>query len=82
MQANQIKLSCNNCGHSGVCRILPNVDSLIASLFPKESKRDPCCAPEDFANICNCYISKSLIGQAEQLEHEAKQELATEIATQ
>jgi len=59
MHRKPIQLSCVDCGHCGVCKILPNVESLIGSLYPKESKQRPVCQPEDFANICGAFIPKS-----------------------
>ncbi|MDD2778031.1 MAG: hypothetical protein PHI16_03960 [Methanocellales archaeon] len=81
MQKNPIKLSCGDCGHASVCKILPNVESLIGSLFPKESKQKPVCQPEDFANICSAFIPKSSLAEAEQLKEAAASELAAEAPT-
>ena len=78
MQKKPIELSCCSCGHSGVCKIKPNFESMIASLFPENSKQKPICKPEDLANICNAHIPKSVVEEAEQLKKTAAAELTTE----
>jgi hypothetical protein len=81
MQKNPIKLSCGDCGHANVCKIAPNVASMLTSLFPEDSKQKPVCAPEDFANICTAFIPKSQLAEVEQLKEAAAQELAAEAPT-
>jgi hypothetical protein len=78
MQKNPIKLSCGDCGHASVCKIAPNVESMLASLFPKEGKLKAVCQPEDFANICGAFIPKSQLAEAEHLKEAAASELAAE----
>ncbi|MDD2778442.1 MAG: hypothetical protein PHI16_06110 [Methanocellales archaeon] len=81
MQRKPIQLSCGDCGHSDICKIKPNVESMLASLFPENSKTKPVCKPEDFANICTAFIPKSQLAEVEQLKEAAAQELAAEATT-
>ncbi len=74
MQKSPIKLSCGDCGHASVCKIAPNVESMLASLFPKEGKLKAVCNPEDFANICGAFVPKSQLAEAEAIKEEASRQ--------
>jgi hypothetical protein len=34
---------------------------MLASLFPENGRVKPVCKPEDFANICNAFVPKSIL---------------------
>jgi hypothetical protein len=79
MQKNPIKLSCGDCGHASVCKIFPNIENMLASLYPKDGKQKPVCQPEDFANICSAFVPKSQLTEVEQLKEAAS--LVAEAST-
>jgi hypothetical protein len=77
MQKNPIKLSCNDCAHDAICKIAPNVASMLKSLFPEDTK--PVCKPEDFANICTAFVPKSQLKEIEALKAAAAEELTAGV---
>lgn len=63
MNSQNLNLSCKGCGHLCVCKIYPNLQSLVQQLFPEGSV--PAMKAEDAANICKQFIPQTVVELAE-----------------
>jgi hypothetical protein len=67
MNAQSLKFNCKNCGHLVVCKIYPNLQSLVQQLFPEGTQQT--IAAENAANICKQFIPHTVIELSDQAQN-------------